>query len=243
MALVRGRLWLRVCRTPPVAVGGLLALVAIFLFAAAGVASAESYEEAVEGTSGIAHFWPMGEASGSSFADVVGSDDASVGSGVTLGEPGGLVGDSATAALFDGSSRPASAHAPVDLVWFWHELTVEFWMKWPVVRRQTIALALEFSPNFNENSGGFLVDPDATPGSDFARRRSVEGASRNNAFFAQPQCRCVALLLACDRSRKAPGRPGDRSVCGRQSGVLHTKTESGAEAGNFADSTLVLDVA
>ena len=35
-------------------------------------ASAETYEEAAEHTSGVAHFWPMGESSGTSFEDRVG---------------------------------------------------------------------------------------------------------------------------------------------------------------------------
>ena len=231
MALVRGRLWLRVCRISPVAVGGLLALVAIFLFAAAGVASAESYEEAVEGTSGIAHFWPMGEASGSSFADVVGSDDAPVGSGVTLGEPGGLVADSATAALFDGSSGAASAS--VDLSGT-RELTVEFWMKWGSYGSDD-RLALEFTPNFNENSGGFLVDPDATPGSDFAVSIG-RGGSRNTVYFERPSVgvwHYYSFVIDTEAPAESEITP---YVDGKA--VSYTKTVSGAEAGNFADSTL-----
>ena len=71
--------------------GVVLALAASSLLGMApGAASAESYEEAVEGTSGLAHFWPMGEASGSSFADAAGGANAEVSGGVTLGEPGGL---------------------------------------------------------------------------------------------------------------------------------------------------------
>ncbi len=50
------------------------------------------YEQAVEETPGVTHFWPMGESSGSSFADVVGGANAEALGGVTLGEPGGLVG-------------------------------------------------------------------------------------------------------------------------------------------------------
>jgi hypothetical protein len=67
-----------------------IAVAAIFLLALPLTASAETYPEAVEGTAGVAHFWPMGEASGSTFADVVGGANAEASGGVTLGEPGGL---------------------------------------------------------------------------------------------------------------------------------------------------------
>jgi PKD repeat protein len=112
------------------------------------------YEQAVEDVPGALHFWPMGESSGSSLADVFDGADATTSGGVTLGEPGGLVGDSSTAALFDGSS--GAAQAPVDLSGS-GRLTVEFWMKWKTFGDDD-ALALEFTPNFNEHAGGFLVD-------------------------------------------------------------------------------------
>jgi hypothetical protein len=99
----------------------------VFLLGLAGSALAETYAEAVEGTVGVSHFWPMGESSGSSFADVVGGDDAEVSGGVALGEAGGLVGDLSTSVAFDGAS--GAAQAKVDLSGS-HELTVEFWMKW-----------------------------------------------------------------------------------------------------------------
>ena len=57
----------------------------------------------------MSHFWPMGEASGSSFADVFAGADTGVSGGVTLGEPGGLVEDFIDSALFDGSSGSAQA--------------------------------------------------------------------------------------------------------------------------------------
>ena len=56
------------------------------------------YEQAVEETPDVAHFWPMGESSGASFADVLDGANASLAGGVTLGEPGGLVDDSSTSA-------------------------------------------------------------------------------------------------------------------------------------------------
>jgi hypothetical protein len=53
---------------------------ALLVLGSVPTASAETYERAVEGTSGLTHFWPMGESSGSSFADVGGGDTASVSS-------------------------------------------------------------------------------------------------------------------------------------------------------------------
>ena len=199
--------------------------VAGFVIIGAQRVSAQPYQEAVEGTSGIAHFWPMGEASGSSFADVVGADNASVVSGVTLGEPGGLVGDSATSALFDGSS--GSASAAVDLSGT-HALTVEFWMKWESYGPDD-RLALEFTPNFNEHPGGFLVDPDATPGSDFAVSIG-EGGSRNTVYFERPSAEAwhyYAFVIDTEA-------PAESEIVPYLDGkaVSYTKTESGTEAGN-----------
>jgi hypothetical protein len=96
----------------PVLLGVMLTVGGFFSWGASSIASAETYEQAVEGTSGVVHFWPMGESSGSSFADVVGGDDAEASGGVTLGEPGGLVGDSSTSALFDGSSGAVGVARP-----------------------------------------------------------------------------------------------------------------------------------
>ena len=189
------------------------------------------YEQAVEGTTGIAHFWPMGESSGSSFADLVGGATATLEGGVTLGQTGGLVEDSSTAALFDGSS--GVAHAPVDLSGT-HKLTVEFWMKWSSYGADD-RLALEFTPNFNEHPGGFLVDPDATPGSDFAVSIG-EGGSRNTVFFERPSAGAWHYYaFAIDTSADAETQITPY-VDGHE--VSYTKSESGTGSGNFADSTL-----
>jgi Putative amidase domain/PKD domain/Concanavalin A-like lectin/glucanases superfamily/WD40-like Beta Propeller Repeat len=203
----------------------------IFLLGAARTAQAEPYEHAVESTTGLAHFWPMGESSGSSFADAVGGANAEVLGGVTLGEPGGLVGDSSTSALFNGSS--GTARASVDLSGT-HELTVEFWMKWSSFAEDD-RLALEFTPNFNDYAGGFLVDPDASPGIDFAVSIG-EGSSRNTAYFERPSAgvwHYYTFVLNTEASAATEITP---YVDGHA--VSYTKTESGTGAGNFANSTL-----
>ena len=188
-------------------------LMALSLLAAARSASAESYEQAVESTSGLSHFWPMGEASGSSFADVAASADAEVSGGVTLGESGGLVEDSSTAVLFNGSS--GSAQAPVDLSRS-GKLTVEFSMKSNELANDD-GLAMEFTPNFNENAGRFLVDPNASVGT-FGVGVGEYGA-RNNVFFARPSAEhwhYYAFVIDTEGSGH-----GDHAVCRRSRGLLH----------------------
>jgi PKD repeat protein len=59
------------------------------------------YSEAVH-ASGAKHYWRLGERSGDAF-DFVGTADLRVGSGVTRGTVGAIVGDADTAASFDGS--------------------------------------------------------------------------------------------------------------------------------------------
>jgi hypothetical protein len=219
---------------PPARLRGALALLAgVGLLVLAPAAGAETYQEAVEGTAGVTHFWPMGEASGSSLADVVGGANAEVSGGVTLGEPGGLVGDSATAAAFNGSS--GAAQAKVDLSGT-HRLTVEFWMKWSAFA-QDDRLALEFTPNFNENPGGFLVDPDATPESDFAVAvgRSATG-NNNNVLFARPSAEAwhyYAFVIDTEAS-------GETEITPYLDGhaVSYFKLSADTGAGAFADSTL-----
>jgi hypothetical protein len=218
--------------TGPFALLGLvLALAATSLLGAVPSASAETYREAVEGTTGVSHFWPMGEASGSSFTDVVGGANAETSGGVTLGEPGGLAEGSATSALFNGSS--GAAHAEVDLSGT-HELTVEFWMKWNSFAEDD-HLALEFTPNFNEYAGGFLVDPDASPGTDFAVSIG-DGGARNTVYFERPSAGAwhyYAFVINTEAPAETEITP---YVDGHA--VSYTKSESGAGAGNFAHSTL-----
>jgi hypothetical protein len=216
---------------PFVLLGLVLALAATSLLGAVPSASAETYREAVEGTAGVSHFWPMGEASGSSFTDVVGGANAETSGGVTLGEPGGLAEGSATSALFNGSS--GAAHAEVDLSGT-HELTVEFWMNWSSFAEDD-HLALEFTPNFNEYAGGFLVDPDASPGTDFAVSIG-EGGSRNTVYFERPSAGAwhyYAFVIDTEAPAETEITP---YVDGHA--VSYTKSESGTGAGNFAHSTL-----
>jgi hypothetical protein len=206
---------------------------ALLALGAPAMARGETYREAVEGTSGLVHLWPMGEGSGSALADVQGSADAEVsGSGVTLGEPGGLVGDSSTSVFFDGSA--GAAHASVDLSGT-HVLTIEFWMRWKAFAGDD-ALALEFTPNFNEHPGGLLVDPDSPEGGGKFGVGIGEGSSRNNVFFARPSAEAwhhYAFVIDTEASAETQITP---YMDGHL--VSYTKSASGTGAGSFANSTL-----
>lgn len=190
------------------------------------------YEQAVEKTTGAAHFWPMGEASGTTFADVLAGANAELSStGVTLGQTGALVGDSATGSAFNGSS--GAAHAEVDLSGT-YKLTVEFWLKWNAFAEND-DLAMELTSNFNEHPGGFLVDPNAAGSEKFGVGLG-EGSSRNNAFFNRPTAGAwhyYALVLDTTASGATQITP---YVDGRA--VSYTKTAQGTEAGAFAKAVL-----
>src|SRR6202035_831100 len=84
-----------------------------------------SYERAVETTTGVSHFWPMGEAAGGTgFADLIGEAGAQLAGSVTLGTPGALAGAANKSAQFGGSG---AADANVDLSAS-GKLTVEMWL-------------------------------------------------------------------------------------------------------------------
>ena len=152
---------------------------------------------------------------------------------MTLGKPGGLVEDSSTSAAFDGTSGAAAAK--VDLSGT-SKLTVEFWMKWKAFAGDD-HLALEFTPNFNENPGGFLVDPDATPGSDFAvALGQYYTGHNNNVLFERPtaeQWHYYAFVIDTEASGETEITP---YVDGHE--VSYSKLATGTGAGDFADSTL-----
>ena len=82
------------------------------------------------------------------------------------------------------TAPPARASGHVNLS-ATSKLTLEFWLKWNAYANDD-DLALEFTPNFNGNAGGFLVDPNAPEhGGKFAVGIG-SGDSRNNVYFARP---------------------------------------------------------
>ena len=84
-------------------------------------------------------------------------------------------------------------------------ITVEFWLKWNTYGNDD-ALAMELTPNYNTNTGGFLVDPNAPQfGGTFGVGIGV-GTTRNSVFFAAPERGRVAPLRVRARHDRAGGQ-------------------------------------
>jgi PKD repeat protein len=145
------------------------------------VPAGPSYSEGVGATPGLIDYWRLGESTGSTFADSVGGNHATIAGAPVLGIDSALAGDVDKAASFDGSDDAASA--AVNGLEGKTAATVEFWMKWDSWANDD-DLAFEFTNNFNDNAGGFLIDPNSGYGS-FAVGIG-QGASRNVALFARP---------------------------------------------------------
>ena len=140
------------------------------------------YSQTILGTSGLLHYWRMGETSGSTFADSKGSAPATA-SGASLGVPGALTGDSNGAARFDGTNDFASADLNLSNTGV---ITLEFWLKWNTFANDD-DLAFEFTPNYNVNQGGFLVDPnDPTGRFQLSHRDGGFWSGYNTAVFNRP---------------------------------------------------------
>ena len=196
------------------------------------VVDTATYQSTILGTPGLVSWWRLGDEAGSTtIADSVGTNTGSI-SGATLGVPGSIFGDPTTAASFNGTSDYASA--PLDLSGT-NQVTIEFWLNWNAFANDD-ALALEFTPNFNNNPGGFLVDPDSSNGS-FGIGLGI-GGSRNTAYFARPTAGAwhyYAIVLDTTQAGATEITP---YVDGQP--VSYTKDVSGTGAGNFADSTLYM---
>jgi PKD repeat protein len=191
-----------------------------------------SYTAAVTSTSGLIDYWRLGEKSGTTFADSIGSSPATAQGGVTLGASGALGSDPDPAALFDGANDAAKATLNLSGT---SQLTVEFWLNWSAYANDD-DLAFEFTPNFNNNNGGFLIDPNAGElGGQFAIGIG-RGGSRNTAYFPRPSAGAwhhYALVLNTGAAAAQQITP---YVDGQP--VSFSKPSSGTGAGNFANSTL-----
>jgi YD repeat-containing protein len=191
-----------------------------------------NYSPTVLDTPGIAHYWRLDETSGTSFADSVGTSTATAAGGVTLGVPGGIPHDSDKAARFDGVDDAASA--PVDLSGK-GAATVEFWLKWNAYANDD-RLAMEFTSNFNEVPGGFLVDPNAPQFGGTFGVGIGSGSSRNNVFFARPSAGAWHHYVFVLDTTAPPAEEVTPYVDGLP--IAYTKVDSGAGAPAFAKSNL-----
>jgi hypothetical protein len=192
-----------------------------------------NYGDTVLDTPGLVAYWRLGEASGPSLADSKGTATGTASAGVGFGLPGGIGGDPNTAARFDGDD---SAKAPLDLSGT-SQATVEFWLKWDNYIDDD-SLALELTENFNQNKGGFIVDPDAPQAGGSFGVGIGEGEARNNVFFTRPSAgQWHHYAFVFDTTV-----PAAQQIVPYVDGqpISYTKTASGSGAGAFAKSTLYM---
>ncbi len=198
-----------------------------------GEEKTSNYSPTVLGTPGLVHYWRLNETSGTTLADSVGGTPATTSGEPTLGVAGGIPNDSSKAARFDGSNDAASAKIDLSAS---KAITVEFWMKWNAWANDD-DLAMEFTNNFNQNAGGFLIDPNAPQLSGkFGVGIGAEGSSRNNVFFSRPsagQWHHYAFVLDTTA-------PAAQQITPYVDGVpvAYEKLDSGTGALPFANSTL-----
>ncbi len=191
-----------------------------------------SYFGAVSSTPGLVDYWRLGEKSGPTFADGVGGNAAVTEGGIGFGAPGALSGDPNAAASFDGNNGTASAKLNLSGT---SQLTVEFWLNWAAYANDD-HLAFEYTPNFNANDGGFLVDPNAGElGGKFGVAIGREG-SRNNAYFERPSAGAWHHYTLVFDAQAPAAEQVVPYVDGQP--VPYEKTASGTGAGNFANSAL-----
>jgi YD repeat-containing protein len=191
-----------------------------------------SYFGAVSSTSGLVDYWRLGEKSGPTFADGVGSNAAITEGGIGFGAPGALAGDPNAAASFDGNNGTASAKLDLSGT---SQLTLEFWLNWSAYANDD-HLAFEFTPNFNNTDGGFLVDPNAGElGGKFGIGIG-RGESRNNAYFERPSAGTWHHYALVFDSQADVAQQVVPYVDGQP--VSYEKTASGTGAGSFANSAL-----
>jgi PKD repeat protein len=199
------------------------------------------YPDSILATPSLLHYYRLDETSGSSIADSKGNVPGTL-TEADLGVPGAVNGDPGTAAGFTGDGdvlegKPGSSGAiPMDLS-AQTAITVEFWLKWDGYGNND-SLAMELTSNYNEHTGGFIVDPDAAAfGGTFGVGIGV-GGSRNSVFFARPSAKAwhhYALVID-------PTQPAATQITPYVDGqaVSYQKESSGTGAGNFANSTLYL---
>jgi YD repeat-containing protein len=191
-----------------------------------------SYSQRVLATAGLTNYWRMGDASGTTLTDSRGSANATTIGGPTLGAAGALAGDTDKSVSFNGTTDAASA--PLNLSGT-NKLTIEFWLNWDQYTDND-DLAMEFTPNFNQGPGGFLIDPNAPEDGGKFGVGIGNGSARNTVYFTRPSAGAWHhYAFVFDTSAPAadqiiPYVDGDP--------VAFTKSASGTGAGNFANSQL-----
>ncbi len=147
------------------------------------------YADAVTSTPGLLHYYKLDELTGTTIADSAGHANGLLSEAV-MGRPGAINGDPGKSIGFTGSGDPVEGQTGSDGEISMDlsgrtAITVEFWLKWDAYGNND-ALAMEFTPNYNEHAGGFIVDPNATEfGGTFGIGIGA-GGTRNSVFFQRP---------------------------------------------------------
>ncbi len=199
------------------------------------------YSDAILATPNLLDYYRLDEQSGTVIADSKGSSPGTL-TDATLGVPPAVNGDTGSAVNFPGDGDPSEGQhgsfgaIPLNLSGQ-STITVEFWLKWDAYGNND-ALAMEFTPNYNEHAGGFIVDPNA---GEFGGTFGIgigTGGTRNSVFFARPTAGVwhhYAIVLD-------PTQPAESEITPYVDGqpVGYQKESSGTGAGAFASSTLYL---
>ena len=161
-----------------------------------------------------------------------------------LGVPGAINGDSDTAVELRRRRRPASRarralrRDPDEPLRARRAITVEFWLKWNAYGNND-ALAMEFTPNYNENAGGFIVDPERRRVWRHLRRRHRRRGGRATASSSPVRAPACGTTTRSCSTRRAPAATEITPYVDGQP-VSYQKEGSGTGAGAFANSTLYL---
>lgn len=198
-------------------------------------AAAPTYADIILATSGLLHYWRLGDPSGSVMAAETGTAGSYTGT-PTLGATGALAGDADTAVTFNGSSQAASAAANLSAV---STLTIEFWLKvssWGGADQ----LAFEYTTNYNTSTGGFVVNPNDSGSGRFQVAMTGNSGGNYDAWsFARPSTGVFhhyALIL--DRTQAANSQIGPLYMDGVARSLQQNQTPAADITGNFVNSTL-----
>jgi Concanavalin A-like lectin/glucanases superfamily len=188
----------------------------------------------VLGTPGLIHYYRFGESAGPTIADSFGTSNGTI-TGGKFGEPGAITGDPNTSLAFNGTTDSGAIGMNLSAS---SHITVEFWLKWSKYSNNE-DIALELTPNFNTNAGGFLVDPNAAQfGGTFGVGIGKSGATRNTVFFTRPSAGVWHYYSFVLDSTQPAATQIIPYVDGQP--VSYQKANSGTGEGAFASSTLYL---
>jgi YD repeat-containing protein len=191
-----------------------------------------NYGDAVLRTAGLRGYWRLGETTGPTFADSAGTHPGTAAGGTTFGVPGAVANDPNTALRFDGVDDNAQVALDLSNT---SRTTIEFWLNWKRYDNDD-RLALEFTDNFNDTQGGFIVDPNAPQGGGTFGVGIGTGSARNNVFFGRPSAGAWHHYAFVIDAGAASAQQITPYVDGQA--VAYTKSDSGTGMGTFANATL-----